>query len=119
MEECTKTRLVLGREIQESPVYLLLHFSPSKLVTKIACLLYQCIASHMTTMNKGGGAKGDEYGIFKTKSYSLLLDELFNDSKYTSLPCVINNLATIRKTGFIAAMNISARSCANRNTKAD
>ena len=70
-------------------------------------------------MNKGGGAKGGEYGIFKMKSYSLLLDELFNDSKHMSLPCVINNLATIRKTGFIAAMNIIAHSCANRNAKDD
>ena len=68
MEEGTKTRLVLGREIQESPIFLLLHLSPSKLVTKRACPLYQCIASHTTTMNKGGGAKGSEYGIFKTKS---------------------------------------------------
>ena len=36
-------------------------------------------------MNKGGGAKGGEHGIFKTKRYSLLLDGLFNDSKYMSL----------------------------------
>ena len=48
--------------------FFLLHFSPSKLVTKRVRPLYQCIASHMTTMNKGGGAKGSEYGIFKTKS---------------------------------------------------
>ena len=54
-------------------------------------------------MNKGGGVKGGEYGIFKTKSYSsLLLDGWLNDYKYMSLPCVINNLATIRKTGFAA-----------------
>ena len=33
---------------------------------------------------------------------SLLLDELLNDCKYMSLPCVINNLAMIRKTGFTA-----------------
>ena len=59
---------LLGKEIQESTIFLLLHFSPSKLVTKRECPLYQCIASHMTTMNKGGGAKGGEYGIFKTKS---------------------------------------------------
>ena len=65
LEEGTKTRLVLGREIQEK---LLLHFSPSKLVTKRACPLYQCIASHTTTMNKGGDATGGEYGIFKMKS---------------------------------------------------
>ena len=31
---------------------------------------------------------------------SLLLDGLFNDCKYMSLPCVISNLATIRKAGF-------------------
>ena len=50
--------------------FQLLHFSPSKLVTKRTCPLYQCIASHTTTMNKGGGVKGGEYGIFKTKSLS-------------------------------------------------
>ena len=68
VEEGTKTRLILGREIQENLIFLLLHFSPSKLVTKRVCPLYQCIASHTTTTNKGGGAKGGEYGIFKTKS---------------------------------------------------
>ena len=49
----------------------------------------QCIASHMTTMNEGGGAKGGEYGISRMKSYS-------------TFRCVINDLATIRKTGFTA-----------------
>ena len=48
--------------------FLVLQFSPSMLVTKRVYPLYQCIASHTTTMNKGGGAKGGEYGIFKTKS---------------------------------------------------
>ena len=57
-----------GRYVQESPIFLLLHFSPSKLVTKRAYPLYQCIASHTTTINKGGGAKCGEYGIFKMKS---------------------------------------------------
>ena len=69
-------------------------------------------------MNEGGGAKGGEYGIFKAK-ISLHLDELFNDCMYMSLPCVINNLATIRKTGPLCDMNISACSCANQNVKAD
>ena len=32
---------------------------------------------------------------FSKQKASLLLDELFNDCKYMSLPCVINNLATI------------------------
>ena len=38
LEEGTKPRLVLGRKIQESLILLLLHFSPSKLVTK-KCVL--------------------------------------------------------------------------------
>ena len=37
---------------------------------------------------------------FSKRRASLLLDGLFNDCKYMSLSCVINNLATIRKTGF-------------------
>ena len=40
-------------------------------------------------------------GISKRR-VSLLLDGLFNDCKYMSLPCVINNPAMIRKTGFAA-----------------
>ena len=39
---------------------------------------------------------------FSKQRASLLLDGLFNDCKYMSLSCVINNLATIRKTGFAA-----------------
>ena len=39
---------------------------------------------------------------FSKQTASLLLDELVNDCKYVSLPCVINHLATIRKTGFTA-----------------
>ena len=61
-----------GQGDTRKPDFLLLHFSPSKLVTKRACPLYQCIASeiasHTTTINQGGGAKGGEYGIFKMKS---------------------------------------------------
>ena len=79
--------------------------------------------SHTTTMNKGGGgAKGGEYGIFKTKSY-LLLDGLFNDCKYMSLPCVIKQSCDDKEDWIrchhCADMNTSARSCANRNAKAD
>ena len=39
---------------------------------------------------------------FSKQRASLLLGGLFNDCKYMSLPCVINNLATTRKTGFAA-----------------
>ena len=39
---------------------------------------------------------------FSKRRASLLLDGLFNDCKYLSLPCMINNLVTIRKTGFDA-----------------
>ena len=83
LEEGTKTRLVLGREIQESPILLLLHFSPSNLMTKRACPLYQCIAIHTTTMNKGAWSrivvrKVVNMGFSKRRA-SLLSDGLFND----------------------------------------
>ena len=39
---------------------------------------------------------------FSKQRASLLLDGLFNDCKYMSLPCVMNNLVTIRKTEFAA-----------------
>ena len=48
--------------------FLSLYFSPNKFVTKTAYPLNQCIANCTTTMNDGGGARGGEYGIFKTKS---------------------------------------------------
>ena len=41
-------------------------------------------------------------GFSKQRASLLFLDGLFNDYKYMSLPCVINNLATIRKAGFTA-----------------
>ena len=68
LEEGTKTRLVEQGDTRKHDFFYCYLFSPSKLVTKRACPLYQWIASHTTTMNKVGGAKGGEYGIFKMKS---------------------------------------------------
>ena len=71
LAEGTKPHLVLGNKA----CFLSLYLSPTKRV----CPLNQYIANHMTMMNdEGGGARGDEYGIFKTKSYGTAHVQVYN-----------------------------------------
>ena len=61
---------------------------------------------------------------FSKRRATLLLDELFNDCKYVYVLTMCDKQSCDDKEDWIrfhhcANMNTSARSCANRNAKAD